>query len=280
MKNTKIQAPILLPLNYCSIERAARLLDCEVEDILHWENIGSIQLCIAVDHYCEAQLLDGDCNDWQKANSIFGFEHTNKPLVKHFSPWSSAERIFECGEYSNEIYIKGFWAIDVATYVSTGTLIGRPYTGQNFNKVSNITVKFEQLLSEQNSSAHDLKQAELLKSRLLVMEADLKRLHQAIYGKDVLPNIYNDEELRRNADNSQLVTCDAIKNKSRNTLGQKKMLLSFIRIDPDIKELLDKPTKAFNVAQSKFAQESLEFACSQRTFELWVSESLALKPTE
>ncbi|MBL0545502.1 hypothetical protein JD507_09740 [Aeromonas jandaei] len=33
----------LLPLEYCRIDRAARLLGCEVEDILHWCSIGAIE---------------------------------------------------------------------------------------------------------------------------------------------------------------------------------------------------------------------------------------------
>lgn len=33
----------LLPLEYCRIDRAARLLECEVEDILHWCALGAIE---------------------------------------------------------------------------------------------------------------------------------------------------------------------------------------------------------------------------------------------
>lgn len=35
-----------LPLEYCRIDRAARLLGCEVEDIVHWGAIGAIDLCV------------------------------------------------------------------------------------------------------------------------------------------------------------------------------------------------------------------------------------------
>ena len=34
----------LIPLEYCSPERAARLFCCEVDDILHWASIGAIKL--------------------------------------------------------------------------------------------------------------------------------------------------------------------------------------------------------------------------------------------
>lgn len=34
------------PLEYCSISRAQKLLDCEIEDLLHWHDIGAINLCV------------------------------------------------------------------------------------------------------------------------------------------------------------------------------------------------------------------------------------------
>lgn len=36
----------LPPLEYCSISRAKKLLNCEIEDLLHWHDIGAINLCI------------------------------------------------------------------------------------------------------------------------------------------------------------------------------------------------------------------------------------------
>lgn len=35
----------LPPLEYCSISRAKKLLNCEIEDLLHWHDIGAISLC-------------------------------------------------------------------------------------------------------------------------------------------------------------------------------------------------------------------------------------------
>ncbi|MGL5308004.1 MAG: hypothetical protein ACRC9Y_18060 [Aeromonas veronii] len=37
-------SPPLIPLEYCTIDRAATLLGCEVEDILHWSVIGAVNL--------------------------------------------------------------------------------------------------------------------------------------------------------------------------------------------------------------------------------------------
>ncbi|NUY57023.1 hypothetical protein HLG76_10750, partial [Salinivibrio sp. EAGSL] len=43
-KELGIQLPPLLPLEYCTVERATRLLGCEVEDIYHWNEIGAVKL--------------------------------------------------------------------------------------------------------------------------------------------------------------------------------------------------------------------------------------------
>lgn len=41
--------PPLLPLEYCRIDRAARMLECGVEDIVHWGAVGAVKLCVQVD---------------------------------------------------------------------------------------------------------------------------------------------------------------------------------------------------------------------------------------
>jgi len=45
-KQTQQDIPPLLPLEYCRIERAARVLGCEVEDLIHWGAVGSIRLYV------------------------------------------------------------------------------------------------------------------------------------------------------------------------------------------------------------------------------------------
>ncbi|SFX31371.1 hypothetical protein [Pantoea ananatis] len=36
----------IAPLEFCSLSRAARLLKCEIEDLLHWHDVGAITLCL------------------------------------------------------------------------------------------------------------------------------------------------------------------------------------------------------------------------------------------
>ncbi len=34
----------IAPLEYCSFERAAKLLNCECEDLIHWNKTGAISI--------------------------------------------------------------------------------------------------------------------------------------------------------------------------------------------------------------------------------------------
>lgn len=42
--------PSLPLLEYCKLDRAARLLDCEVSDLLHWASIGEIEVCVMLNN--------------------------------------------------------------------------------------------------------------------------------------------------------------------------------------------------------------------------------------
>ncbi|WP_096778604.1 hypothetical protein [Zobellella denitrificans] len=61
----------LLPLEYCRIDRAARMLGCEVEDIIHWHKISAIQLAVQMDRFVgeldfrPSEVGLSDCKDAQ-----------------------------------------------------------------------------------------------------------------------------------------------------------------------------------------------------------------------
>ncbi|MFQ2156403.1 hypothetical protein ACK33E_08190 [Aeromonas hydrophila] len=63
----------LIPLEYCSPERAARLFCCEVEDILHWASIGAIKL--------HAKFPDADYSDGEEC--LVGEIYLNDSLIEY-----------------------------------------------------------------------------------------------------------------------------------------------------------------------------------------------------
>jgi hypothetical protein len=55
--------PPLLPLEYCTVDRAARLLNCEVEDIYHWLEIGAIDLYLNYDGAAKLSMEQVEMDD-------------------------------------------------------------------------------------------------------------------------------------------------------------------------------------------------------------------------
>lgn len=65
-------------MEYCSLARAQKLLNCELEDILHWHDIGAINLCLKL-------------NPTRGTLKIAVLSHQEKDVTTAFSPLASAE---------------------------------------------------------------------------------------------------------------------------------------------------------------------------------------------
>jgi hypothetical protein len=52
----KKEIPPLLPLEYCTVERAARLIGCEVEDIYHWQKVGAIRFYAQLEKFLQGEI--------------------------------------------------------------------------------------------------------------------------------------------------------------------------------------------------------------------------------
>lgn len=50
--------PPLLPVEYCKLDRAARMLDCEVEDLLHWGATSGVKLLFWADNLRSETVLN------------------------------------------------------------------------------------------------------------------------------------------------------------------------------------------------------------------------------
>ena len=66
----------LPPMEYCSLARAQKLLNCELEDILHWHDIGAINLCLKL-------------NPTPGILKIAVLSHQEKEVTSAFNPFTS-----------------------------------------------------------------------------------------------------------------------------------------------------------------------------------------------
>lgn len=82
----------LPPLEYCSLSRAKKLLNCEVEDLLHWHDIGAITLCLKLGR--SNGTLKGAFQNDQSGNNLF---FINSPptdeMSMNESSWSRHSKI-------------------------------------------------------------------------------------------------------------------------------------------------------------------------------------------
>lgn len=70
----------LPPMEYCSLARAQKLLNCELEDILHWHDIGAINLCLKL-------------NPTRGTLKIAVLSHQEKNVTTALNPLTSAEEV-------------------------------------------------------------------------------------------------------------------------------------------------------------------------------------------
>ncbi|HFD3105076.1 TPA: hypothetical protein ACF220_002358 [Klebsiella quasipneumoniae subsp. similipneumoniae] len=79
------------PMEYFTLDRAASILQCDTDDLLHYGVIGAIPLCVMMRHFCSALVFVGgkDIQDpiefynEHKVNSSFLFRDSN--YVSHFN---------------------------------------------------------------------------------------------------------------------------------------------------------------------------------------------------
>ncbi|HHT0019217.1 TPA: hypothetical protein ACTXAG_001544 [Klebsiella oxytoca] len=90
----------LPPLEYCSISRAQKLLNCELEDLLHWHDIGAISLCIKLGR--TNGTLKSAIRHQQGGNKPYFFNTSNIDELsrseRSWSPHSKINKIFRFNE--------------------------------------------------------------------------------------------------------------------------------------------------------------------------------------
>lgn len=107
MKIEKCKTTIkpLLPLEYCSIERAAKLLECEIDDLWHWHEIGAINFWIHLNHSKDSGFYV--CVDERDFDSLIQLKESTYNKDHHCHDLDlGLSRLLIDEEYFDEIYLK------------------------------------------------------------------------------------------------------------------------------------------------------------------------------
>lgn len=203
--------PKLLPLEYCTIERAAKMLRCEVEDIKHWIDInvitayaifdGSQNYLSILTSFVSQTLKEDEPINSPEPLKIKGSADTI--TLSDGSELKSLPFSFDglISDYNSYFYgvPTGFWRL----------LNGKSFTEEDVNFYTFYPESFE--LSEDGeldclkSTIVSLHLEEDQLPNLYILYKDLKHLHETIYGENKpLKKTLNDaEKAQEQAKNNQ-----------------------------------------------------------------------------
>lgn len=249
-KELGIQLPPLLPLEYCTVERAARLLGCEEEDIYHWHEVGAISLCVKLeDENCRPNIWikteDGTMSlsekkVLEKEGSLDAFVSTHSILGGiYFDPSNSDSWMFGFSGFAN-----GFWKIRGKTengnwlLTTVGEIEYKP-TGEGLEHVTLLSIDLPPIEGER-----------------YVFKPDLERLHRAIHGIETLSNRYNNREIAENMRQAELETQNA--RPHRVEKKQAHLIRLLIESHPNLgAEVIENPYAACDVLEAQFARDGI-----------------------
>ncbi|OEE70916.1 hypothetical protein A1OO_22110 [Enterovibrio norvegicus FF-33] len=226
-KETDTKLPPLLPLEYCTVERAARLLGCEVEDIHHWHDIGAIKLCANFQKRVLGKVKISMRNILDKEDSLpsaylrdavekAAEKHTklrdlallqsekNNLVIKVYEYFLVGERgcpvVPMCVYHENGTAI---WNADNCSVATNGLEADAHIAGfwgvSSFERYSSDDQTIELVSYEVEASWGDeLKGIEirvdkdLWNGEFYLLRRDILKIHKATHSMEGLPNRYND----------------------------------------------------------------------------------------
>lgn len=115
----------LPPLKYCTVERASRLLNCEIGDLIHWHEIGAIRLFINIKENIECVI------PFNNTENIIDYLQHNWYWRNEYSEIVTVDEPYNNTLYEDDItlfgipsFIKGLWScINLSSYGCVSKLV-------------------------------------------------------------------------------------------------------------------------------------------------------------
>ncbi|MFH0257040.1 hypothetical protein ACGRL8_08310 [Vibrio rumoiensis] len=192
--------PKLLPLEYCTIERAAKMLRCEVEDIQHWIDINAITAYAIFNGERSYQgiLTTSAAQELSKDETLRlpePFKLTGVANTITLDDGSKLQSLpFSFNGVINELnepfygVPTGFWQLISAKSFTDENTTGYSFCPQSFELSESGQLNY---LKSTTFLLH-LEDEQL--PELYILQKDLKRLYEAIYENKPLKNTLNDAE--------------------------------------------------------------------------------------
>ncbi|MBC5831902.1 hypothetical protein [Vibrio metschnikovii] len=249
-------APLLLPLEYCTIDRAAEMLKVKIEDIHHWRDIGSISF-----YYLFGRAVDVEGSIYPAIDvdtSLTEFieqYNENAVIIDSDAMWLSASHE---SKQSTLMWDTNYWSIATnnGPINVKGIATGLWQLARSTSK-SRLTGVFymDGGGKERFSADMRLKESNIERSVYLI-RSDLVKLYRAIYAGETLHNRYNDDEIRQ-----QLKEQEAQEDKGRRPRTEKAqsdMIKALLACLPDLNEELERnPSLAPSIMDSYLMKKEL-----------------------
>ena len=261
----KIQQGIfpLPPLEYCRIQRAAELLRCEVDDIVHWGVVGAIELGVLIprtkskkvalvvekglwpiNSYSLEEELSSigssprkDEGHWENngVSWLFSIEPSDTHSIHNGGGADSFTGV-ACGVFA----VADGVLIDIESqgYYSGDLWIFPADTGEDIDqaKVSGLVMADK----DTSSPMEECEQVTLKSQDLWITRSQMEKLHHHMVAGTPFPNIYNEPELGERVREQRRIA-EREQAEPRMTNKQARMIKALILLNPELKQFVDAP---------------------------------------
>lgn len=280
----------LLPLEYCRLDRAARLLGCEVEDLIHWGAIKAVDLCLQIQG-SKCEIIDNRDKDRQISEPFVGGKiyKLNNGLAHYWvtkedqeNPYRGAMAALgisddhECYDdyiddndpnFRTETICSGFWSVpygiplDIENSLDGKHELYGSYTVSCVDEGKKIFAAVFFSVEGKFITASDLR----------ITRQNMEKLHQAIKGNEPLLNIYNNAEIADQAKEQQLQNN---KPQIRETVKQFDMIKALILTNSGLESLVDNASGLLSELEKLCAKKGIKTPVSDaKTIRDWLNRA-------
>ena len=182
------------PLEYCRLDRAARLLGCEVSDLVHWGAIGAISICLK--DPVIGKLTPSILGYWKSKFNFDLNEYLHSNFTVDISPYAYIANLDYQEKKEGELCFMGLWPLSMRaqTELERGDQIEGPYRSlivatsmeKIVKKSTKLPLLIEVTISDDENISRDIENG-----NLWITRPDMELVHSAIKNRTRLSGIFD-----------------------------------------------------------------------------------------
>lgn len=246
--------PFPFPFEYCPVERAAKLFDCEIEDLQHLQSIGAIDFYVNLEDQeffsnFSARteiLIDSFSAGELRTCSI------SRQLCGMSAQWNKTEEV-EISEGVIEIENASVWAYG---FMKADLDMLPDLKMLAFHINSDLSHEGEsELILYKRYEPDEIELGGL--PVFLLLRKDLDKIHESIHSGNRLDSVFNNKQLAKARAEKQKVASE----KSARTMPkQSDLIVALIKSHPSLgEEVLNEPYKAWDIITTQFSGDEIPY---------------------